>query len=122
MATAKKQLVIAQVGAATALVQAGNILGAHDALKVIADNEGDGALKEALQKVPPSDLGQILVGTATLPSAILAELVTPEPFLKALLEVPKKLDSRKRGGCTFATPGVIPGSRYASRRGRNSRC
>lgn len=82
------QLAIVQINNASALVKTGNFRGAEAALQEIASAEGDKALTKALTMVPPADLSQILVGTATQPSAICSGLVTPETFVKALLEVP----------------------------------
>jgi hypothetical protein len=86
---AQNQLVVVQISNASALVRTGDFRGAESALQKIASTEGDKALIKALSLVPPSDLSQILVGTATLPSAVCSGLITPETFVKALLEVPK---------------------------------
>lgn len=85
----KNQVVLTQVNTATSLVATGQFLAAEKALREIAQQEGDKALVNALKTVPPADLGQILINTATKPSALCADLVNPETFIKALLEVPK---------------------------------
>lgn len=82
-------LVVTQIGEASALVKIGDARSAQTALVAIADKHGDKALMSALDNVPPADLGRILVGTATQPSAIVGHLVTPAQFLTALKEVPK---------------------------------
>lgn len=87
--TQANQLTTVQISSASALVRTGDFRGAEAALQAIASAEGDKALIKALSKVPPADLSQILVGTATQPSAICGGLVSPETFVKALLEVPK---------------------------------
>jgi hypothetical protein len=100
MATATKEqraLVVqvrtTQLAQVTTLVQSGDPHGAERALVTIADKiggkEGDKALVASLAQVKPTDLVQILMSTATRPSAIVGDLVTPSIFVKALTELPK---------------------------------
>lgn len=97
MAT-QNALVVAQVTRANDLVLTGNPSDAQKALVEIADEYGDKALVKALDHVAPSDLGQILVATATSPSAIVGDLITPKQFVKALVEVPKQWTNTGESG------------------------
>jgi hypothetical protein len=85
----RTNLAVVQVAAASNLVAVGDLKGAQTALAQIADTDGDHALVLALNRVPAGDLSQVLVATATQPTAIVGDLVTPKQFVKALVEVPK---------------------------------
>jgi len=85
----KNQLVNVSINNASALVGMKDYRGAEAELQAIAAADGDKALVKALALVPSADLSQILLATATQPSAICAGLVSPRVFVKSLLEVPK---------------------------------
>lgn len=110
-----------QLALVTTLVESGDHRGAERALVGIADqiggSEGDKALALTLPGIPPVSLAQILVATATQPSAIVGDLVPPKVFVKALAELTKTWgvnsaeDAKKQLGELFIGVVMRPDSK-----------
>jgi len=67
------------------LILAGDIKGAERALVAIADQEGDNALVEVLDEMPPKDLLAIMREFDSSKESIVNLVVTPEQFARAIV-------------------------------------
>lgn len=67
------------------LLQQGNVVGAEKMLATIADTEGDDALIEVMNDIPPKDLLAILREFDDTRESVISMLITPESFAKAIL-------------------------------------
>ena len=67
------------------LIAAGDIVGAEYALAELADTEGDHALMEVLEQLPPKDILAVIREYDDSKSSVVNLLVTPEQFARALV-------------------------------------
>jgi hypothetical protein len=67
------------------LIAAGDIVGAEAALVALADIEGDGALMEVLQQLPPKDVLAIIRQYDSSKLSIINMMVTPDQFARAVV-------------------------------------
>jgi hypothetical protein len=68
-----------------ALIAAGDIVGAESALVELADREGDGALMEVLEQLPPKDVLAVIREYDNSMSSIINLMLTPEQFARAVV-------------------------------------
>jgi hypothetical protein len=68
-----------------ALIAAGDIVGAESALVKLADAQGDGALMEVLEQLPPKDILAIIREYDSAKSSIINLMLTPEQFAHAVV-------------------------------------
>jgi hypothetical protein len=68
-----------------ALIAAGDIVGAESALVELADREGDGALMEVLEQLPPKDVLAVIREYDNSKSSIINLMLTPEQFARAVV-------------------------------------
>lgn len=67
------------------LIAAGDIVGAESALVELADREGDGALMEVLQQLPPKDVLAVIREYDNSRVSIINLMLTPEQFARAVV-------------------------------------
>lgn len=67
------------------LIAAGDIVGAEHALVELADSEGDGALMEVLEQLPPKDVLAIIREYDDSRASIINLMLTPEQFARAVV-------------------------------------
>ena len=67
------------------LIAAGDIVGAEYALAELADTEGDHALMEVLEQLPPKDIMAVIREYDDSKNSVVNLLVTPEQFARALV-------------------------------------
>lgn len=67
------------------LIAAGDIVGAEHALVELADSEGDGALMEVLEQLPPKDVLAIIREYDNSRASIINLMLTPEQFARAVV-------------------------------------
>ena len=67
------------------LIAAGDIVGAEYALAELADTEGDHALMEVLEQLPPKDILAVIREYDDSKNSVVNLLVTPEQFARALV-------------------------------------
>lgn len=67
------------------LIAAGDIVGAESALVELADREGDGALMEVLQQLPPKDVLAVIREYDNSRASIINLMLTPEQFARAVV-------------------------------------
>lgn len=67
------------------LIAAGDIVGAESALVELADSEGDGALMEVLEQLPPKDVLAIVREYDSSKSSIINLMLTPMQFARAVV-------------------------------------
>ena len=67
------------------LIAAGDIVGAEYALTELADTEGDHALMEVLEQLPPKDILAVIREYDDSKNSVVNLLVTPEQFARALV-------------------------------------
>jgi hypothetical protein len=67
------------------LIAAGDITGAEHALVELADREGDGALMEVLEQLPPKDVLAIIREYDNSRASIINLMLTPEQFARAVV-------------------------------------
>ncbi|MDD2881801.1 MAG: hypothetical protein PHQ58_15345 [Rhodoferax sp.] len=67
------------------LIAAGDIVGAEHALVELADREGDGALMEVLEQLPPKDVLAIIREYDDSRASIINLMLTPEQFARAVV-------------------------------------
>ena len=67
------------------LIAAGDISGAEHALVELADREGDGALMEVLEQLPPKDVLAIIREYDNSRASIVNLMLTPEQFARAVV-------------------------------------
>ena len=67
------------------LIASGDIVGAEYALAELADTEGDHALMEVLEQLPPKDILAVIREYDDSKSSVVNLLVTPEQFARALV-------------------------------------
>ncbi|MDD2918644.1 hypothetical protein [Rhodoferax sp.] len=67
------------------LIAAGDIVGAESALVELADREGDGALMEVLQQLPPKDVLAVIREYDGSRASIINLMLTPEQFARAVV-------------------------------------
>ncbi len=67
------------------LIAAGDITGAEHALVELADREGDGALMEVLDQLPPKDVLAIIREYDNSRASIINLMLTPEQFARAVV-------------------------------------
>ena len=70
---------------ASALIRAGDIVGAESALVALVDTEGDHALVAILDELPPKDLLAVIREYDSSKESLINLLVTPEQFARALV-------------------------------------
>jgi hypothetical protein len=70
---------------ASALIRAGDIVGAESALVALVDTEGDHALVAILEELPPKDLLAVIREYDSSKESLVNLLVTPEQFARALV-------------------------------------
>lgn len=70
---------------ASALIHAGDIVGAESALVSLVDTEGDHALVAVLDELPPKDLLAVIREYDSSKESLINLLVTPEQFARALV-------------------------------------
>jgi len=70
---------------AARLIGAGDISGAEYALVSLVDSEGDHALVEVLEELPPKDLLAVIREFDTSKESVINLLVTPEQFARAVI-------------------------------------
>ncbi len=68
-----------------ALIAAGDIVGAEHALVELADSQGDRALMEVLEQLPPKDVLAIIREYDNSKSSIINLMLTPEQFARAVV-------------------------------------
>jgi len=84
------------------LILAGDLKGAEMALANIADTEGDDALVEVLDLVPPKDLLAVMRGFDGSRQSVVNMVVTPEQFARAVV-----LEARYRDQTHAALHGMM---------------
>lgn len=67
------------------LIAAGDIVGAEAALVELADQQGDGALMEVLEQLPPKDVLAVIREYDNSKSSIINLMLTPEQFARAVV-------------------------------------
>jgi hypothetical protein len=67
------------------LIASGDIVGAEHALVELADREGDGALMEVLEQLPPKDVLAIIREYDDSRASIINLMLTPEQFARAVV-------------------------------------
>ncbi|TXT41240.1 MAG: hypothetical protein FD135_479 [Comamonadaceae bacterium] len=67
------------------LIAAGDIVGAEHALVELADREGDGALMEVLEQLPPKDVLAVIREYDGSRETIINAMLTPEQFARAVV-------------------------------------
>ena len=67
------------------LIAAGDIVGAELALVELADREGDGALMEVLEQLPPKDVLAVIREYDNSRASIINLMLTPEQFARAVV-------------------------------------
>jgi hypothetical protein len=67
------------------LIASGDIVGAEHALVELADREGDGALMEVLEQLPPKDVLAIIREYDNSRASIINLMLTPEQFARAVV-------------------------------------
>ena len=67
------------------LIAAGDIVGAESALVELADREGDGALMEVLEQLPPKDVLAVIREYDDSRVSIINLMLTPEQFARAVV-------------------------------------
>ena len=67
------------------LIASGDIVGAEYALAELADTEGDHALMEVLEQLPPKDILAVIREYDDSKNSVVNLLVTPEQFARALV-------------------------------------
>jgi len=67
------------------LIAAGDIVGAESALVELADTQGDGALMEVLDQLPPKDVLAVIREYDNSKSSIINLMLTPEQFARAVV-------------------------------------
>ena len=67
------------------LIAAGDIVGAESALVELADREGDGALMEVLEQLPPKDVLAVIREYDSSRASIINLMLTPEQFARAVV-------------------------------------
>jgi hypothetical protein len=67
------------------LIAAGDIVGAESALVELADREGDGALMEVLEQLPPKDVLAVIREYDNSRASIINLMLTPEQFARAVV-------------------------------------
>jgi len=67
------------------LIAAGDIVGAESALVELADQQGDGALVEALAQLPPKDVLAVIREYDDSKASIINMMLTPEQFARAVV-------------------------------------
>ena len=67
------------------LIDAGDIVGAESALVELADREGDGALMEVLEQLPPKDVLAVIREYDNSRASIINLMLTPEQFARAVV-------------------------------------
>ena len=75
---------LALITKTTALIEAGDIVGAESALAELADAEGDKALMVVLDQLPAKDLLAVMREYDDSKASVVNLLVTPEQFLTAI--------------------------------------
>ena len=68
-----------------ALIAAGDIVGAEHALVELADSQGDRALMEVLEQLPPKDVLAVIREYDNSKSSIINLLLSPEQFARAVV-------------------------------------
>ena len=68
-----------------ALIAAGDIVGAEHALVELADSQGDRALMEVLEQLPPKDVLAVIREYDNSKSSIINLMLTPEQFARAVV-------------------------------------
>ena len=76
---------LALITKTTALIEAGDIVGADAALTELADAEGDGALMVVLEQLQPKDILAVMREYDDSKASVVNLLVTPEQFARALV-------------------------------------
>jgi hypothetical protein len=84
------------------LILAGDLKGAEMALANIADTEGDDALVEVLELVPPKDLLAVMRGFDGSRQSVVNMVVTPDQFARAVV-----LEARYRDQTHAALHGMM---------------
>ena len=77
---------LALITKTTALIEAGDIVGADAALTELADAEGDGALMVVLEQLQPKDILAVMREYDDSKASVVNLLVTPEQFARALVQ------------------------------------
>ena len=67
------------------LIAAGDIVGAESALVELADSQGDGALMEVLEQLPPKDVLAVIREYDNSKSSIINLMLTPQQFARAVV-------------------------------------
>lgn len=67
------------------LIAVGDIVGAESALVELADREGDGALMEVLEQLPPKDVLAVIREYDSSRASIINLMLTPEQFARAVV-------------------------------------
>jgi len=67
------------------LIAAGDIVGAESALAELADSEGDGALMEVLEQLPPKDVLAVIREYDNSKASIVSLALTPQQFARAVV-------------------------------------
>ena len=76
---------LALITKTTALIEAGDIVGADAALTELADAEGDGALLLVLEQLPPKDILAVIREYDNSKESVINLLVTPQMFARAVV-------------------------------------
>ena len=76
---------LALITKTTALIEAGDIVGADAALTELADAEGDGALMVVLEQLQPKDILAVMREYDDSKASVVNLLVTPEQFARAMV-------------------------------------
>jgi hypothetical protein len=79
-----------------ALIAAGDIVGAESALVALADSQGDGALMEVLEQLPPKDVLAVIREYDNSKSSIINLMLTPQQFARAVV-IEKQYKDLTRG-------------------------
>jgi hypothetical protein len=79
-----------------ALIAAGDIVGAESALVELADSQGDGALMEVLEQLPPKDILAVIREYDNSKSSIINLMLTPQQFARAVV-IEKQYKDLTRG-------------------------
>jgi len=76
---------LALIETTRSLIAAGDIVGAESALVELADREGDGALMEVLEQLPPKDVLAVIREYDSSRGSIINLMLTPEQFARAVV-------------------------------------
>ena len=68
-----------------ALIAAGDIVGAENALMTLADEEGDQALMVVLEQLPPKDILAVMREYDNSKESVVNLLVSPQQFARAVV-------------------------------------